>query len=99
MEARSRALETSEKLYRAIGESINYGVWVTDADGKLIYISDSFLRLVGMTMQQALDEGWGKVLHPDGTEVTVREFLDIVRQESTRVALQQVLHRLRQRVR
>ena len=34
VEARSRALETSEKLYRAIGESINYGVWVTDAEGR-----------------------------------------------------------------
>jgi PAS domain-containing protein len=30
----SRALETSEKLYRAIGESINYGVWVCDSDGR-----------------------------------------------------------------
>ena len=28
VQSRSRALETSEKLYRAIGESINYGVWV-----------------------------------------------------------------------
>ncbi|MCA9831552.1 MAG: DUF1156 domain-containing protein [Dehalococcoidia bacterium] len=32
-----------------------------------------------------------KVLRPDGSEVDVREFLDIVRRESTRVALQQVL--------
>ncbi len=34
VQSRSRALETSEKLYRAIGESINYGVWVTDAEGR-----------------------------------------------------------------
>lgn len=33
-----------------------------------------------------------KVLRPDGSEVTVRDFLDLVRRESTRVALQQVLH-------
>jgi len=31
------------------------------------------------------------VLRPDGTEVSVREFLDIVRRESTVVALEQVL--------
>jgi PAS domain S-box-containing protein len=65
VQARSRALDASEKLYRAIGETINYGVWVTDADGRLIYISVSFLRLVGMTMQEAADAGWSKVLHPD----------------------------------
>ena len=29
VQSHARALETSEKLYRAIGESINYGVWVT----------------------------------------------------------------------
>ena len=33
-----------------------------------------------------------RVLRPDGTEVSVREFLDIVRRESTTVALEQVLH-------
>ena len=33
-----------------------------------------------------------RVLRPDGTEVSVRDFLDIVRRESTVVALEQVLH-------
>ena len=32
------------------------------------------------------------MLRPDGAAVTVREFLDIVRRESTTVALEQVLH-------
>ncbi len=71
VETRSHALETSEKLYRAIGESINYGVWVTDADGRVIYISDSFLKLVGMTMEQAANDGWGSVLHPDDIDDTM----------------------------
>jgi PAS domain S-box-containing protein len=79
VQAHSRALETSEKLYRAIGETINYGVWVTDADGKLIYASDSFLRLVGMTLQQAADEGWGKVLHPDDAGDTLEAWRECAR--------------------
>ena len=33
-----------------------------------------------------------RVLRPDGTEVSVHDFLDIVRRESTTVALEQVLH-------
>ncbi|HEU5135088.1 MAG TPA: ATP-binding protein [Steroidobacteraceae bacterium] len=65
VQSHARALETSEKLYRAIGESINYGVWVTDAEGRCIYASDSFLRLIGLTMQQAANDGWVSVLHPD----------------------------------
>jgi PAS domain S-box-containing protein len=65
VQSHARALETSEKLYRAIGESINYGVWVADASGRAIYVSDSFLELVGLTPEQAAGDGWGSVLHPD----------------------------------
>ncbi len=71
VQAHQRALETSEKLYRAIGESINYGVWVADADGRVIYMSDSFLKLVGLTHEQVANDGWGSVLHPDEVEATL----------------------------
>ncbi len=71
VQSRSRALETSEKLYRAIGESINYGVWVTDEYGRAIYISDSFLKLVGLTMERAANDGWTSALHPDDIEDTL----------------------------
>jgi PAS domain S-box-containing protein len=79
VESRSRALETSEKLYRAIGESINYGVWVTDAEGRCIYASESFLKLLGMTMAQVADDGWGSVLHPDDLEDTMAAWKECAR--------------------
>jgi PAS domain S-box-containing protein len=79
VQSRSRALETSEKLYRAIGESMNYGVWVTDAEGRVIYISDSFLKLVGLTREQAANDGWGSVLHPDDLEDTMRAWKECAR--------------------
>jgi PAS domain S-box-containing protein len=79
VQSRSRALETSEKLYRAIGESINYGVWVTDSDGRCIYASESFLKLLGMTMAQAADDGWGAVLHPDDLHDTMRAWKECAR--------------------
>jgi PAS domain S-box-containing protein len=79
VESHSRALEDSEKLYRAIGESINYGVWVTDAAGRVIYISDSFLKLVGLTLQQAIDDGWASALHPDDAEDTLSAWKECAR--------------------
>jgi len=79
VQSHARALETSEKLYRAIGESINYGVWVTDAAGRAIYISDSFLKLVGLTMQQAANDGWGSVLHPDDINDTLLAWKETAR--------------------
>jgi len=79
VQSHARALETSEKLYRAIGESINYGVWVTDAEGRCIYASDSFLRLIGLTMYQAANDGWGSVLHPDDLEDTMAAWKETAR--------------------
>jgi len=76
-----QALRDSEKLYRAIGESINYGVWVCDPDGRNRYASDSFLRLVGLTQQQCSDFGWSDVLHPDDIEHTLSMWKECVRSE------------------
>jgi PAS domain S-box-containing protein len=61
----------SERVYRAIGESIDYGVWVCAPDGRNVYASESFLKLVGLTQQQCSDFGWGDVLHPDDAVRTI----------------------------
>jgi len=71
VESRSIALADSEKLYRAIGETINYGVWVTDAEGAAIYLSDSYLKLTGLTLEQTMRDGWSSALHPDDVESTL----------------------------
>ncbi len=75
------ALRNSERLYRAIGESIDYGVWVCAPDGRNIYASESFLKLVGLTQDQCSDFGWGDVLHPDDAERTVAAWKECVRTE------------------
>jgi PAS domain S-box-containing protein len=79
VQSHARALETSEKLYRAIGESINYGVWVCDAEGRNIYTSDSLLRLVGLTQEQASNYGWGDILHPDDVDETMAAWKECAR--------------------
>ena len=73
------ALLVSEKIYRAIGESIDYGIWICAPDGRNIYASQSFLNLVGMSQTQCSDFGWGDVLHPDDAERTVAAWKECVR--------------------
>lgn len=69
-----RALADSERLYRAIGESIDYGVWVCDGSGRNVYASDSFLRLIGQSQAQCSDFGWADKLHPDDRDATVEQW-------------------------
>lgn len=69
------ALRDSERLHRAIGESIRYGVWVSAPDGRNLYTSDSFLKLVGLTQEKCADFGWFSVLHPDDAERSLGAWL------------------------
>ncbi len=71
----------SERIYRAIGESINYGVWVCDPEGRNIYTSPSFLRMVGLTQEACSDFGWTNKLHPDDAAQTVDAWQTCVRSE------------------
>ncbi len=58
-------LRRQQQLYRAVGESIDFGIWVCDAKGRNIYCSESFLKLVGLTQEEASGEGWGRMLAPE----------------------------------
>ncbi len=72
------SLKSAEWLYRAVGESINYGIWVCDADGRNLYASESFLKLVGLTQEECSGFGWGNVLHPDDAERTIKAWQECV---------------------
>lgn len=72
-------LRESESLYRGIGESIDYGVWVCAPDGRNIYASESFLNMVGITQEQCSNFGWGNVLHPDDAERTIAAWQECVK--------------------
>lgn len=68
--AAEEALRRSEALYRAVAESVNYGVWVCDEQGRCIYASPSFLALLGMTMEQCAGWGWIDAVHPEDVPAT-----------------------------
>jgi PAS domain S-box-containing protein len=72
------ALRDSERLYRAIGESLDYGVWVCAPDGRNIYASKSFLEMVGINQEQCSNFGWGDVLHPDDAESIIASWKECV---------------------
>jgi len=74
-----RAVRASERIYRAIGESIDFGIWICAPDGRNTYASQSFLDLVGITQEQCSNFGWGELLHPDDSERTIAAWKDCVR--------------------
>ena len=57
-EAARIALARSEENYRAMGESVPFGVWQTDADGKLVYVSESYRRVTGLSLEELREGRW-----------------------------------------
>jgi PAS domain S-box-containing protein len=72
---------TSERIYRAIGETLPYGIWICDPDGRNTYTSQSLLDLLGITQEQCSEFGWGDSLHPDDSERTIAAWKECVRTE------------------
>lgn len=72
-------LRRKEKIYRAIGESIRYGIWICDTEGRNIYASDSFLNLLGITQAECAEFNWGRYLHPDDIDATLAAWKECVR--------------------
>ena len=72
-------LRRREQLYRGIGESINYGIWVCDATGRNVYASESLLKLIGQTQEEFSGDGWVQALHPDQRETTARDWAACVK--------------------
>ena len=65
---REEALAAVAELQRqaqAIGESIPFGIWLAERDGRMRYLSESFLAMTGQTMGQARDSGWMTKLAPE----------------------------------
>jgi len=77
-----QALQRTERLYRAIGESIKYGIWICESDGRNTYFSESFLKLVGLTQEQCSNFGWVEALHPEEAERTITAWKECVRSGS-----------------
>ena len=78
-----QSLRESEMLYRSIGESIDYGVWICTPDGRNTYASQSFLKMVGITQEECSNFGWGNVLHPDDADRTIEAWQECVRTGGT----------------
>ncbi|MGB9941366.1 PAS domain S-box protein [Methanosarcina sp.] len=51
-------LRQSELLYRSIGELIPYGIWETNTEGGVIYLSQSFLDMIGKSLDEVMEFGW-----------------------------------------
>lgn len=72
--ARTEEVRESEKKFKTLTEASPVGVFYTNADGDCLFANKKWCRIVGMTQEQALGQGWAQGLHPDDRERVFREW-------------------------
>ncbi|MFC5500324.1 PAS domain S-box protein [Caenimonas terrae] len=58
------ALRASEAEFRTLAESMPQIVWITRADGSVLYFNQKWMDYTGLSLEQSLDD-WTTPFHPD----------------------------------
>ncbi|HEY1014957.1 MAG TPA: PAS domain S-box protein [Herpetosiphonaceae bacterium] len=84
-------LRESEERFRAMADSAPVMIWVTEADGRCVYLSKSWYQFTGQTAETGLGFGWLAAIHPAERAGAELAFLDA----SARAAEFRLEYRLR----
>ncbi len=58
----------SKDFFRLIAKTAPLMIWVTDIAGHVTYFNESYLDFTGLSLAEALGDGWMKVTHPDDVQ-------------------------------
>ncbi len=61
-------LAENDARFQAVSESIPFGVWHCNAEGRVVYMSRSFLDMLGMTLADVRAGGWFDRVLPEDAE-------------------------------
>ncbi len=56
---------------RLADDTVPYGIWISGPDGGVLYLSDSYLDLAGMTLEECQGSGWAGNIHPKEAEAVL----------------------------
>ncbi len=69
------AVAEREERFRAIADAIPQLMWVCDERGKVEWVNARWLAFTGQSSEEALDQGWRHIIHPDDADAASAAFL------------------------
>jgi PAS domain S-box-containing protein len=76
------ALRESEMRYRMIGDLIPFGVWACDSSGNFTFLSQSFLTVLGISLDEVRKKGWMHLLPREDFDRTIADWRQCVQMGS-----------------
>ena len=74
------ARRESEKRFRLIANTAPVMIWMTDVEGHVTYVNETYLRFTGLSLAAVLGDGWMTVPHSDDVERCRDEYVKTVTQ-------------------
>jgi PAS domain S-box-containing protein len=76
-------LRESEERFRTLTHLAPVGVYLTDPDGRCQYVNQRWLDMAGMTLEEALGDGWNNSIHPDDLRLILTKWRQMVESRGT----------------
>jgi PAS domain S-box-containing protein len=71
---RTQELSQSEEEFRVLATHTPVGIFQTDAVGDCVFVNQRWLELTGLSLAQAMGQGWANALHPEDRERVCSEW-------------------------
>jgi diguanylate cyclase (GGDEF)-like protein/PAS domain S-box-containing protein len=72
----AEGLESREELFEALAAHTPVGIFISNAEGKAIYVNQRWCELTGLTPEEAMGDGWRVALHPEDAGRVTPEWED-----------------------
>jgi PAS domain S-box-containing protein len=73
------ALRESEARFRHLADSAPALIWLTDAEGRLIFVNMHFGYMFGRGPAEIVPRGWRELVHPDDVRAFIGRFVPALR--------------------
>ncbi len=72
-------MEELKEFYKVLGEAVPYGSWMADAEGKLSFLSPSFLKLLNISFNEINLDDWPSILDKENAVQVAKTWKDAVK--------------------
>lgn len=74
-----RSQQQSDLRFRQLSQAMPQIVFISDGQGKILFINDQWTEITGEPVQAVLDRGWTDRVHPDDRGYTARNYKEMIR--------------------
>ncbi|RYG36009.1 MAG: PAS domain S-box protein, partial [Chitinophagaceae bacterium] len=82
-----------DKHFRKLADTVPAIFWITDKDGRCVFLNKRWFEITGQPEDESLGLGWTKKIHADDTAYATKTFIDA----NATAAAFQLLYRLQQK--